>query len=451
MEVFEEARKELYFPPIRLKLEDGSKIRLNFAGKYRKPEVVAGRKVFLNHSRVALKGLFKLALARWIKHPYSLKMSILEEYWLKDYDKRNRIRELFDTVVCSIYLLKKGHREVLRALEEVCSDEADEAILKFLKTKFLGLRADDLTRSLLEIDFESQKAVKTSIKKFAEVISPLIKSKEEEVFELNISSINKALSEVAGEVGIKEFREISEYFGIGKGIGESKLADINWYIKRSARYSIKITDRVSSGDYPFQIVDFSPDDGIDYYSPIESLGKVLPGLAKMYALEGFEGHSSKKRNAVIIIDSSGSMKRPESGSHAIIGAFAIAKSYMDGGGKVGVINFSGKTELLKPSRGIAVYKAIAEYQGGGTELNTKKVIEYVKSFAMGYDIILITDAGIDNLSEVEEMLRELRELGCNNYVIWIKSGFKDYKKLSLYAKLFEVEREEDIPKIRVRS
>ncbi len=459
MDVFNEVRRELYFPPIKLRLVEGYKIRLNFSGKYRKPEVVVGKEVFLYHSRIALKGLFKLSLARWIWHPYSLKTSLMEDFWLRNFEKKKRIKELFDTIICSIYLLKKGHLEVLDALKETCKDRADIAVKAFIERKFklsdtkYEEDIESIVEKMKEINFERSnlKDIKINILKFAKIINSLIEYKEE-IFELKITSMDRALEEVAGEVGINEFREISNYFGIGKGKGKSKLADVYWYLKRSAKYSLKVEESVFSGDYPGTIVDLSLDDGIDFFAPVESMGKILPSIAKKYKPEGFEGIGKSRKNALIIIDSSGSMEDPEKGSNAIICAFAIARKYIESGGRIGVINFSGETKLLKPEKGEEVYKALAEYQGGGTEINVKKVLEYAKTYAKGFDVILITDAGIDNLSEVKFMLRELKGLGCKNYIVWIASKtFENYvSSLSEYARVFRVSCERDISKINIR-
>jgi len=463
MNVFEEARRELYFPPVRFRLADGERIWLNFAGRYRKPEVAAGRGIFLKFSNSALKGLFQLSLARWMKHPYSLKVALLEEFWLKNYEKRKRIAELFDTIVCALYLIERGCYAVRPAIvEAMCSDKANTAVKAYLSRKtglnFGGKLDDEDVRKAVEamekISFErcsNLEVLKQNLQSFAEVIDRLIESNKEEMLEFNISAVDKAIQEVAGEVGVKEFREISEYFGVGKGVGDERTADIRWYMQRSARYSVRVEGSVSAGNYPGRLVDFSPDEGVEAFSPVESLGKVFPGIAKMHRPEGFEGKGNESRNAVIILDSSGSMKNPESGSCAIIGAFAIARKYMETGGRVGVVNFSWKTKCLKPSRSEDVFKALAEYQGGGTELKADVVVDYVRSEAEGYDVILITDAGIDNLGEVKDMLRKLKEIGCRNYVIWISSEVfrKQKDELSKHAKVIPVSDERDIPKIAI--
>ncbi len=468
IDVFEEARRELYFPPVKLRLVDGNRIRLNFAGKRRKPEIEAGREVFFNYPRDALKGLFQLSLARWMKHPYSLKVAMLEEFWLKDYDKRKRIRELYDTIVCSIYLIKRGCMSVFSALYCMNGDDADRAVRLYLGRRFISSaerngkrdsggnerdeneRVIEAARKMESIEFEvctNLSILRSNLIRFAEIIEDLIEGVEEETLEFNLSA--EGIEELAGEVGLDEFRELSDYFGCGRGKGDERLADIRWYMRRSSKYSIRIEGRAEGGSYPGRLADFSPDDGIDYYSPVESMGKVIPGIAKRYIPEGFEGCSEERKNAVIILDSSGSMKSPESGSEALIGAFAIARKYLGTGGKVGVVNFSWKTELLEPCRGERVFRALARYQGGGTEIDASAVVKYVKEFARGYDIIMITDAGIENVEEVENMLKELKSIGCRNYIIWLSSNafLEKRERLARHATVYEVGREEDIPKI----
>jgi hypothetical protein len=238
--------------------------------------------------------------------------------------------------------------------------------------------------------------------------------------------------------------------------------DLGWYRSRSRRYSVHIDSLVKKGSlYPEQITDFQLDDSIDSFNPVESYGKLLPSLAKKHELAEFERYGQfSVPDAVLIIDSSGSMPDPdEVVSYAVLGAFAIARNYLDLGARLGVINFSNTNLELQPTaKREQVYRMLKAYQGHGTTLHLDSLEEYVKRLeSTSIDYILITDAGIDNIRGVVEFLGKV---GGRLSVIWLKSEialhetFKDNynllrKQLPATVKFVEIENEGDIPRLGV--
>ncbi|AEA47856.1 VWA domain-containing protein [Archaeoglobus veneficus] len=465
-DVFEKARKDMLYPPIGLTITDGDVCKLEFSRKHR---LVIGRDFARKFSEKGLLGAFHHALNHWAKHPYDLKTIILESFWLRNYENGNEIRELFDDVVANLDLVvNRGLDAIAETYRELPVEGEADALLRAYFSEITGLDfgkfelSDELERRLsvlLKIDFLDRRKLKSNIQLFAELFSDLdisLPFENPSLDDFSKQEIERALAEIAKDVDLEEFEEISKFLGISGGEGKQRRADVEWYRHKASRYVVYIESSARTGSlYPNELVDFSLDDAIDFYSPIESYGKIIPGIAKKYEAEEFEGQSSEARNAVIIIDSSGSMKNPQKCSYAVLGAFAIARSYMDMGGKVGVINFSGRSIEVPPSRGNDVYEALAVYQGGGTRLDVEKLKSYVEKYDCAEcDFILITDAGIENIEEAVAYLSSLRSLT----VIWIREYAKDvedFRKRSgrlkgIAANFIEVEDERDIPKIVIR-
>lgn len=131
--------------------------------------------------------------------------------------------------------------------------------------------------------------------------------------------------------------------------------------------------------YPERCSEFSFGDPIEKLNPFSSGGRVLPAITKKFE-DGYGIRQDKKYSipdAVIILDSSGSMTHPAYGSYAVLAGFILAMNYYKNGKKVGVMNFSTDIFAIEPTRDIdSVYSALCAYYGGGTVLNINKVKEY---------------------------------------------------------------------------
>lgn len=476
-ELFKKARKDLFYPPINFEIEDVPKSYFDFSS--RKYKVIVSRRQIEMLSESAIVGLFHHELNHWVKHPYDAKTIILELHWLGKRKKKNIIRNVFDDVVVNLDLIvNKGLDEVSQVYREIKPATKIDNLIRALLHKITGLdfgsyKLDRNLRrklkELLEIDFldTSKIRLKNNIKRFADIVEDILDDYSTPfiIFDLKIFSrddIIKALREVARELDKDEYLKIAkEILDLTIGLGEScviKDPEIEWYKVRAMNYTIQIKPLKRTGSlYPSEIKDFEIEDGIESYSPVESYGKIIPGLAKKYSFEDFEGFDKKFPNAVIIIDSSGSMRNPDKKiSYAVLGAFAIARSYLESGSKVGVINFSNRNIDLLPTRGEDVYKFIKIYQGGGTVLNLKDLESYIQKVGNA-DYILITDAGLYNVNDVIEFFSRFKY---RLTLIWIKSDVKDLEDFRRNFEKFkridginivEVEREEDIPRIAIRS
>jgi len=489
-ELFKKARKDLFYPPIWFEVEDVPNSYLDFSS--RKYKVVVSRRQIEKLSNDAIVGLFHHELNHWVKHPYDAKTIILELHWLGDRPNKKMIRNLFDDIVVNLDLvINKGLDEVSYVYREIRPVTKIDHLMRALLHKLTGLdfgeyRLDSNLKKkleeLLEIDFLDTNRIrlKNNIRRFADIIEDILDEQTVTfiIFDLEDFSkedISRALREIAKEVDREEYirivKELLRDIEIEKG-AETKTVgmaeeirkefqdpEIEWYKARAMNYTIHIKPLKRTGSlYPSEIKDFEIEDGIDSYNPIESYGKLIPGLAKKYSLEDFEGFDEKAvPDAVIIIDSSGSMRNPDRKvSYAVLGAFAIARSYLESGAKVGVINFSNRNIELLPTKGDEVYKVIKIYQGGGTVLHVDQLEEYVKKVGNA-DYILITDAGLYNITEVIEFFARLKY---RLTLIWIKSDVKNLEEFRRNFEMFkklrninivEVESEEDIPRIAITS
>jgi hypothetical protein len=461
-DAFESARKKLYYPPIE-EFDVSEVTKFEFG---RRSRLVVGKKDLIPNKR-ALEGFFALNLNYWAKHPYDLKTVLLEEFWLKDFEKRSEIRELFDELVSALDLifnrgieelieyyrlapLRGKHDTLLRAyIQRVTGEELVEV------SEEVGRRVDEL----MKIDFLdlSRIRLRMNLMRFANLVEDLIEGFEVKIRIEDVSKedLRQTLREAAWELDVKEFEDLCAF--IGKKLErEVKRPRKLWYIEKSRRYSIYIQPLSKTGSlYPSEIREFEFED-IEAFNPVESYGKLIPGIAKKFVFEDFEGIVGRIADAVIVIDSSGSMTDPErSISHAVLGAFVIARNYLENGARVGVVNFSNKNLNLLPTRGDAVFDQLILYQGGGTHLDVEELKAYLGRVESQPDLIMITDGGIENIEEVLEFVTKIKSLT----LIWIKRHVKSLREFRdrierlrsvRGVEVFEVEDEKDVPRIAVR-
>ena len=490
-DLFQKARADLYYPPIcELEMVETGTSEIDF--KTEKYKITLGRNFAGNLSKKAIIGLFHHELNHWVKHPYDLKTIILETYWLEDYQHQVIIRNLFDDVIVNLDLvINKDLEEIAQLYRELPLKCKIDYLLRAFYREVTGVyfgevRMDEQLKkkldALFQIDFldTSLAHLKSNIRQFAKIIGDLAEETEIPFYffswrDFSSSEIKKAVEEIADEFDIQEYEKIMQQVfrktflverGLGIKPGQKELAQpfvpskTSWYETRAQRYAIYISGTEKTDSlYPSEIKDFSLEDPIETFSFIESYGQMLPGLAKRYKLSYFEAESKVKvPDAVIVIDSSGSMKHPDKElSYAVLAAFAIARNYFEAGAKVGVINFSDRNKELFPTREKdKVYQLLKFHQTGGTTLHLEEFKIYMERVGK-VDCILITDAGIDNLHPLIEALSHLKQ---RLTVIWIKTDvgrsytFERYYRLLKetlppWVTFAEIEDEKDIPRIAI--
>ncbi|MCX7914328.1 MAG: VWA domain-containing protein [Thermodesulfovibrionales bacterium] len=487
LNLFKKARKDLFYPPIhRVEFADIELCDVDFSGRWK---VLIGKKAVENLSANALIGILHHQLNHWAKHPYDAKTIILENYFLGDIPNKTEIRNLYDDIVVNLDLIiNKELFQIAEAYKEITPTCKADIVLRSFFKEVTGLSFGDFflepelsskVKALLEIDFlnTNRTFLKLNIRRFASIMEDLIEKGLTIPFgsfslqELNPQDIRKSLRNLAKELSLDEYRriidDVSEEIAsmISPGdetfVGEFKRADIKWYEIRTMDYMIYIESIYRDGSlYPNEIKDFDIEESIDFYSPVESYGMLIPGIAKKYTLEGFEGDGDAiPPDAVIIIDSSGSMTQPDLYlSHAVLSAFCLARNYLENGSKVGVVNFSDRNINLLPTyEKQKVYETLITYQGGGTTLHLEDFSKYLDRANLkgrrDIDYIIITDAGIHNL---EALINYFKKIEGRVTLLWIKTGeffrerFEVIKSsLPIKVTFVEIDNVRDMAKIAV--
>ena len=469
----------------------------------RKHKLLVGKPLIEAFSDEALLGILHHELNHWARHPYDLKTMILEHSWLGETPQRNKIRNLYDDVIVNLDLVvNRGLEQVAQAYREMPVSGRMDTLLRAFYSEVTGVPFGNIDpeaeirekiTGLRAIDFLdlSRIRLKSNIRRFARIIEDLADEEMKLPFnffslrDFRTEEISGAMEGVAREVTpqeyqnvaaevLKEFEDselkLSEKGPGGKGISpgnkdlleELQKPDVSWYRSRARRYSVSIQSLVRQGSlYPDEIMDFDLDDSMDTFNPVESYGKVLPSLAKKHRLAEFERYGEfSVPDAVILMDSSGSMADPEEViSYAVLGAFAVARNYFQSGAKVGVINFSNSNLTLAPTKDRqTVYEMLKTYQGHGTTLHIDDLDQYMSGLSGGIkDYVLITDAGIENIDKVidyfsktEGRLTVIRIKGEGDFDEKFKENYEHFiRKLPPSVTFAEVGREQDIPRIAV--
>lgn len=258
-------------------------------------------------------------------------------------------------------------------------------------------------------DDEKRKIVEDALRRLRE---PILKDAPD-LRDFSDKQISEGLDKIIRKYGKFRYERIRDYVeratgrkfdmlaGDGSGSGQGgKLAglgksgikmhdeEIPYYQRKASTYGLYIHKKPIVSDvfnsYPEGTTVFRVGDPIKTLNPFSTGGLILPGITKRYKLK--QGHKRDRQykipHLLIVLDTSGSMTEPTQSSLAVLASYILARNYYENGASVGVINFSTDLAMLPPTRDInAVYSMLCAYWGGGTVLNHKKIMEYVKRIA----------------------------------------------------------------------
>ena len=200
----------------------------------------------------------------------------------------------------------------------------------------------------------------------------------------------KIREEVERATGKKFDRRGEKTSGGGRGIGTAKtnlaLNDdsIPYYERLSRTHGlyicpkpllVDVTNTYPEGSDKFRVGD--PASEINVHS---TGGRILPGITKKHKYRAGKKRDTQYRvpDLNIWLDSSGSMPNPNNGSVAVLASFILARNYWENGANVGVVNFSGDSAFLLPTRDLlGVYSMLTAFWGGGTVVNVNKIRQYL--------------------------------------------------------------------------
>jgi hypothetical protein len=163
-------------------------------------------------------------------------------------------------------------------------------------------------------------------------------------------------------------------------------------------------------------------------------------------------------NLLIVIDSSGSMnwnyrsKTPSGKYHyALLSSFAVLHYAVKKGVEFSVINFSNRGNICPWTKNyIEAESILLKYQGGGTELPTKEILQDCESCSGKALIFLITDFGLHNWVKAKDAFFTLASRGHKIIGFFIGSSKLPESKLNELEhiiRFYPVKSQKDIPNL----
>jgi hypothetical protein len=178
---------------------------------------------------------------------------------------------------------------------------------------------------------------------------------------------------------------------------------------------------------------------------------IIPNITtRKWAKKIGEGHLIEKQipDLLLVLDSSGSMKwnylaRKASGVYhtALLASFAALHFAANKGVKFSVINFSNRADVCNWTNSYQkAERVLLRYQGGGTQLPIKAIVNQCEKSEREALIFIITDFGIYNWNSTKKLLLNLTAKGHKIVGFFIgnskipKDKFKDLlDKVTFYA------------------
>jgi len=436
-----------------------------------------------------LKGLLAHEAAHHMVCPFDLKRLLKINAAASDIDEEQaRLTTAFYTdLAVNLELTLNRDMEEISKLIAIKPNKTDlsrleKAYFQEMTGHDMGIEVDEKLKAYLQrmkaIDFFDKTNEKNNVKRMARLIKEVIENdpnfeqnkQEAEGYQTlkpesyTKNEIEKALRELAQE-SKEDFEKAVKSFGLlpTHDEGNPKQAtNLFYYQKLAENCAIKLKKKqlkTNGSQYPYSHKPFEIDDSPQNIDVFNSFGKpFIPGLGKSWIKKDGEayGHQEDVPNAIVIIDSSGSMADPESQlSYAVLGGICAANTYLENKQEVAVVNFSKEAVVSQFSRNKnQVHRDILMHQGGGTVYNNefeKKLEKLIESSEKDPDVILITDLEIDGRERMFEFLHNNKN---RNRVTILYTGGLDKQLREMQEKfnddnfsLYAINSPESIPKI----
>ncbi len=254
--------------------------------------------------------------------------------------------------------------------------------------------------------------------------NPLENKNADNLKEGNEDDLRQKSEEFAKDIPYSEFGGPARQAGIL--IDGSALA--TWYRGLAKNLiEIKIFEEKPGGQLPVYPEVWRIGDRIEELDIVQSLLNspiMIPNITtRKWAYKEGPGHLVEKQipDLLIVLDSSGSMgwnytsrsTRGKGPYHtALVAAFASLHYASSKGAKFSIINFSNIADICQwTSDYNKAEQVLLRYQGGGTFLPIKEIVNQCEKAEKKVLVFIITDFGIYNWSKTKKVLIELVERG----------------------------------------
>jgi len=485
-EAWNDTKKLFSYPPIK-KPEftdntntaaiDMSNHKITVSKKFvRKVSSNAAKNNYSLDDSTIMKGLLHHEVNHYMYCPYDMTTLMKIEDQISKVTDNNihTIANYFMDVVINLDLMKKKKRmevsEVYKHLDKIHPvDQLMSAIYQDKTRADFGVnitspgmnaRLDELKK----IDYLNKKKWMKSSKKFAELITDLINDQNKNDL-LKVDNwdsdcytdgdIEKALSDVAKEFDVRDFKDAVKRAGI-KVNSIPQGIDSLYYDQQSKKYLMHIKPRNVKGK-SVENTEHKKYEISDSYSSIDvfnSYGKYMPGLSQVWkpVEQPINGTLAGIPDLVLALDTSGSMPDPTKElSPAVLGAFCAAKLYLEKNSRVATYNFSSNIYLTEFSRDKAkIFKNLSMFQDGGTFFDVQSLSNLINSTKTKADLMIVTDMGIENFDETMNYLKTIKKANRIN-ILWIDS-YSDIDISNLNSdnfNIYKIKDNNDIPKIMI--
>lgn len=371
---------------------------------------------------------------------------------LKNIDKAKTSENLFDDIIVNTFIARKSEkkkRRLFKAYKSMIEYKArtqSEGIEKLFDvyTRVYEILWD-LPKPLMDhnIDFEQDaKAIahlldnqmfnystwKAKITNFSRIISKYFEDNKNKGLSYRLKLNKDAVREAAKEISFKELKKIAGLLGLGTP--QEIVREIYEGIADKYKIIFPRVKTISGEEEPFTPKTWTTEDPIerlDIYGTIAKNGILIPEITtqqwtyergtSFYVEEGYA-------DLLIVLDTSGSMNDPnEDLSYAHLSSIIACNSALNLGSKVAVINFSVNTiEQDYTRERDLLYKPLFAYQRDGTNIPGQKIYDFVLSNPNAQHILIITDAGIQNLEQQKSLLHQALKKAGSGTLFLIGNG-----------------------------
>lgn len=430
----------------------------------------------------AIRGIEAHEIGHYLHHPFDLRYYLIESAVVQNVEAGSILQNLYDDIADNLSMVNvRGFNEIADIYKAM--DDTDQPIMNIINNlykyhtgkEFGAKEMVDKEREALEelkkINFGEKrpKSLRTNLGYFCSILKEFLsKDTENQQFgpggppsvdNYSDEEIEKELKKLLKERNIndKEFKNLHEKY-VSNGEGDSKRADIQIYLNKASKYPITIegVPLSTENSAPMTLRKWSVSDPLTSINPFASLGQLCtPGLTKRWEGGTYRTYGERRElpDAVILLDSSGSMADPtKSTSVAVVAGFTAAEQYFRNKAKVAVVNFSNdtvRTDLTSDT--YEVYNMLILYQNGGTQLDVN-VVKEIKS-PNPKDYIMITDTAISNIDQTLDYLSNKASNGDRAFVFSIGNDIESLEDYVKYPNIqfFPVNNPKDLPKTIIKS